>query len=204
MLITPTQFLQCFPGHAHAQEWADAINTICPQYDITPGDRLNCFLAQCGHECEGFTVIKENLNYSAEALTKTWPLRFPPTIAAVYARQPEKIANRAYENRMGNGDESSGDGYKYRGRGCIQLTGKSNYAAFAKRKSMTLDEVIPYLETRQGALESACYYWLTRCLNDFADHGDMKGLTKAINGGYNGLQDRLDRYEHVCKVMNGG
>lgn len=201
MLITKEQFLECFPEHGHAQEWADAINEILPQYEITTPDRLICFLAQCGHECEGFTQIKENLNYSAEALQKTWPLRFPANLAAVYARQPEKIGNRAYADRMGNGSEASGDGFKYRGRGCIQLTGKANYSDFAKRKGMALEDVATYLETRPGALESACFYWDSRDLNDWADHKDMLALTKKINGGVNGLADRMTRYNHIKGVL---
>lgn len=200
-MITREQFLACFPGHAHPQEWADAINEICLKYGINTTPRLVAFLAQCGHECIGFTKIIENLNYSAEALTRTWPRRFPHDVAAQYARQPERVGNRAYADRMGNGPESSGDGFRYRGRGCIQLTGKDNYAAFAKHVGLALEDVTKYLETRPGALESACYYWQTRNLNPLADAGDMVTLTKRINGGTLGLADRLELFKRIGKVF---
>ena len=115
------------PTNKNIDVWVEAMNTILPKYDIVTPKRLAAFLAQTAHESAGFTAVRENLNYSAQGLMKTWPARFNQTTAAAYARQPEKIANKVYANRMGNGDEASGDGWRYRGRGLIQFTGKANY-----------------------------------------------------------------------------
>lgn len=164
-------------------------------YKINTPLRLAAFLAQVDHESQGFTRTLENLNYSATALTATWPKRFPPEIALQYHRQPERIANRAYADRMGNGAESSGDGWRYRGRGYIQLTGRDNYMDFSRNKRMPLEEVAAYLETEQGAMESAAWWYSSRNLNALADKGDIKGMTKVINGGYNGLADRVALYD---------
>jgi putative chitinase len=132
----------------------------------------------------------------------TWPRRFPNVdIANQYARKPEKIANKVYSDRLGNGPESSGDGWRYRGRGAIQLTGKSNYIEFAKSVNMKLEDVIPYLETTKGAVESACFFWNNNNLNKFADRLDMRGLTKAINGGFHGLQQRTDKFNKIIGIL---
>jgi len=120
------------PTNKNIDVWVEAMNTILPKYDIVTPKRLAAFLAQTAHESAGFTAVRENLNYSAQALMKTWPSRFNATTAAAYARQPEKIANKVYANRMGNGDEASGDGWRYRGRGLIQTTGKANYTKLAQ------------------------------------------------------------------------
>jgi putative chitinase len=195
MSISVDQFKKLFPANPDPAAWVTALNAILPGYGITTPLRVAAFLAQCGHESEGFTALKENLNYSAEALTRTWPKRFPVDVAPQYARQPERIANRAYADRMGNGPEESGDGWKYRGRGVIQLTGKDNYLAFAGAIKMPFSEIVSYLETNAGAIESACWYWSTRNLNALADAGNVTALTRAINGGTNGLSDRQARYE---------
>lgn len=200
-MLTAEQFKQCFPNNHEPQEWTDALNAVLPNYGITSPLRLAAFLAQCGHESEGFTAVKENLNYSAQALTATWPKRFPPEVAKSYARQCDHIANRAYADRLGNGPESSGDGWKYRGRGVIQITGKDNYRAFAKCVGKSLEDVTGYLETKQGAVESACWYWSTRVLSPLADKEDMDRITRVINGGTNGMADRMARYEHIKEVL---
>lgn len=200
-MVTVDQFKKLFPGNKEAEAWTDALNAVLPRYGITTDLRTAAFLAQCGHESNGFTAIRENLNYSAEALTATWPKRFPKQIAEQYARQPERIANRAYADRMGNGPEASGDGWKHRGRGVIQLTCKSNYVAFAKAVGKSYDEVFSYLETKEGAVESACWYWSTRGLNALADAQKFIALTKAINGGTNGIDDRMARYERAIDVF---
>jgi putative chitinase len=122
-------------------------------------------------------------------------------IAAAYAGKQELIANKIYANRMGNGDESSGDGFRYCGRGLIQLTGKTNYQNFADSLEMDVEDVPAYLATFEGAAQSACWFWETNNLNRFADVGDIKGLTKAINGGYIGLEDRIKHYEHALHVL---
>jgi len=173
---------------------------ILPKYGITTPRRRAAFLAQCHHESAGFTRIEENLNYSTQGLIKTWPGDFDAKNAGVYAHQPQKIANRAYANRMGNGPEKSGDGWHFRGRGLIQITGRSNYSAFASFKGMSLDEVVSYLETADGALESACWFWKTHGLNIFADSGSFREITHRINGGYNGEAEREALYHQYLEA----
>ena len=176
--------------------FVEGLQTACDQFEINTISRLACFLAQVGHESGGFNAVKENLNYGAKGLRGTFPKYFPTDeIATEYERQPEKIANRVYANRMGNGDEASGDGFKYRGRGLIQLTGCNNYTAFAGDIGLSLDETIDYLETYEGAAMSAAWFWWKNNLNDLADSEDMLNLTKRINGGTIGLQDRIHHFE---------
>lgn len=164
--------------------------------------RMAAFLAQVAHESGGFNFVKEGLNYSAAALRKTWPKRFPTLAEAqLYARNAEKIANKVYANRMGNGTEASGDGFKFRGRGLIQLTGKDNYTKFAESIDKTLDETIAYLETPEGAVASAAWFWDTNKLNVYADKGDFVGLTRRINGGTIGLADRQHHYQIALKAL---
>jgi putative chitinase len=144
----------------------------------------------------------ENLNYSAKGLVGTFKKYFPTEeIAKQYERKPEKIANRVYANRMGNGDENSGDGYKYRGRGLIQLTGKFNYTKFSQSIDLSLDETVKYLETPEGAVASAGWFWDNNKLNRFCDNDDFITLTKRINGGTIGLADRKHHYEIALKVL---
>ena len=189
------------PTNKNIDIWVEAMNKILPKYDIVTPRRLAAFLAQTAHESAGFTAVRENLNYSAQGLMKTWPSRFNATIAATYARQPEKIANKVYANRMGNGDEASGDGWRYRGRGLIQTTGKANYTKLAQYIKKTLQETIEYCETVEGAVESACFYWVSNNLNAIADTGDMAALTRRINGGVIGLADRLDKYKKTLEAL---
>lgn len=200
-MITIDQFRQLFPDAVNPGEWVLALTTHLPAYEINIPQRVRAFLAQCGHESQGFTAVVENLNYSAAALTSTWPKRFPPAAAEQYARQPERIANRAYADRMGNGPESSGDGWKFRGKGCIQITGRDNVTAFAKHAGMSLEAVCGYLLTIQGAVHSACWWWKNNGCNELADGGSVDILTKRINGGTNGLEDRIARYELVGRVI---
>lgn len=189
------------PTNKNIDIWVDAMNTILPKYDIVTPKRLAAFLAQTAHESAGFTAVRENLNYSAQGLMKTWPSRFNSATATAYARQPEKIANKVYANRMGNGDEASGDGWRYRGRGLIQTTGKANYTKLAQYIKKTLQETIEYCETVEGAVESACFYWVSNNLNAIADTGDMTTLTRRINGGVIGLADRLDKYKKTLEAL---
>jgi len=201
MNITTEQFKSLFPRATEPEAWAAALSAIMPRYGINTSLRIAAFLAQCGHESAGFTRLVENLNYSAEALTRVWPTRFPPEIARQYARQPERIANRAYADRMGNGPEASGDGWRYRGRGLIQLTGADNYRAFARAVGATLEDVCANLETKTWAVESACWYWSTRGLNALADVRDVIAITKRINGGTNGIDDRQARYAQALTTF---
>lgn len=165
--------------------------------------RMAAFLAQVAHESGAFNFTKEGLSYSAQSLMKVWPKRFPTlAIAKQYARNPQKIANKVYANRMGNGSEASGDGYKFCGRGLIQLTGKDNYSRFAKSIGKSLDETVAYLETPEGAVASAAWFWDANKLNIYADKGDFVGLTRRINGGTIGLADRKHHYDIALKALN--
>lgn len=178
------------------------IKPLFEKYEINSGNRVAGFLAQCSHESCDFKVLQENLNYSAEALLKVFPKYFKSKEEAdKYARNPEKIANRIYANRMGNGPEESGDGYKYRGRGYIQLTGKNNYTKFAEVTGKNLDEAVDYCVSSKGALESALYYWKVNNINSYCDKDDIKGMTKAINGGFIGLEEREKKYNEYKKIL---
>ncbi len=164
--------------------------------------RIAAFLAQVGHESGGFNFTKENLNYSAKALQSVFKKYFPTEKDALkYERKPEQIANRVYANRMKNGTEQSGDGWKYRGRGLIQLTGKENYTNFATYINKSLDDTIQYLETTEGAVMSAIWFWDKNNLNTFCDRDDFVGLTRRINGGTNGLADRQHHYDIAIKLI---
>jgi putative chitinase len=186
----------------HIDHWHEAIDQLLPEYDITTPARVAAFVAQCAHESGNFAFIKENLNYRAVSLMKTFGKYFPTMdLALQYEKRPEKIANRVYANRMGNGDEASGDGYRFCGRGLIQLTGRDNYTFFAGSLGIPVEDASEYLATFEGAAQSACWFWETNNLNRFADAGDIKGLTRAINGGYIGLEDRIRHYEHALHVM---
>lgn len=200
--FTEDQLTQLLSGNQYVHEWFEALTNVLPQYDITSAQRVAAFISQCGHESNGFTAIKENLNYRAESLVKVWPRSFPDAnTAQKYAHNPEMIANRAYANRMGNGDESSGDGFKFCGRGLIQLTGRNNYQLFANSKQMNIDDIPAYLATFEGAVDSACWFWNKNNLNSIADTGDIVTLTKRINGGTLGLDDRTNRYNQALSVL---
>jgi putative chitinase len=187
-------------------EWFSAMNEILPVFGLTTVNRVASFLAQCGHESADFSVLTENLNYSADGLNKIFGKYFKDVPATDYARKPEKIANRIYANRMGNGPESSGEGWKYRGRGPIQLTGKSNYSAFAhdffEDPETVMDDPDLVTDDIPTALYSALWFWQKNNLNKFADVGDIKGMTKVINGGYLGLEERQSHYNHAIDVLS--
>ena len=199
------QIVHLLHGNADAAAWADAAMEILPKYEINTPNRIAGFFAQCGHESMNFTVLSENLNYRAETLEKLFSKYFSKAgrNAADYAKQPEKIANVIYASRMGNGDTASGDGYKFRGRGVVQLTGRDNYTAFGKSVGMTPEQVIDYVQTKKGALESACWYWASRKINIACDEGDLVKMTKLVNGGTIGLEDRRKHYEAALAVLGG-
>jgi putative chitinase len=207
-MITGQQFAQLFPRAQDPESWAKAMNDVFPTYEINTPQRVAAFLAQCGHESGGWTIFEENLNYSAQGLNSIFKKYFPTIDSAQpYARQPEKIANRIYSNRMGNGDESSGDGYKYRGRGPIQLTGRANYTKFAQEMFDDWQNVIDNPDwvtaDRDFALMSAIWFWNANKLNVQADSGDIKLMTKKINGGYIGLDDRIAHYQQCMQLLVG-
>jgi len=203
-MITVEQFAQMFPKNKNQQGWTAALVEVLPTYEINTPERIASFLAQCGHESAGFTVLQENLNYSAEGLNKIFHKYFPTLESAQpYARKPEMIANRVYANRMGNGDEHSGEGYKYRGRGPIQLTGKDNYAAcsdFLFQDDTLLNDPDMLLDP-EYALHSACWFWWKNDLNTFADSADLVTMTKRINGGTIGLDDRIKHYNEAMEIF---
>lgn len=205
MEITVEQLKQIIPNNLYVDQWCEALNKILPDYGIDTPQRVSAFLAQCAHESGGFTALKENLNYRAETLRKVFPKYFPDdATAAQYASQPNKqelIANRVYANRMGNGDEASGDGFRYCGRGLIQLTGKQNYCKFAESIDTPVDQIPEFLATFEGAIQSACWFWETNNLNQYADSGDILTMTKRINGGTIGLADRQAHYTHALQVF---
>jgi putative chitinase len=185
--------------------WHHALEQLLPDYEINTPERIAAFIAQCAHESGGFTALKENLNYKAASLRKLFPKYFPDdATASHYASLPNKqeaIANRIYASRMGNGDEASGDGYRFCGRGLIQLTGRDNYTFFAGSLEISVEEATEYLATFEGAAQSACWFWETNKLNQWADKGDIVTLTKRINGGTIGLEDRIKHYEHALHVL---
>jgi len=186
----------------HIDHWYTALAQLLDDYDINTPLRVAHFVAQCAHESGNFVFIKENLNYRAAGLRKTFGKYFPTDeLAKQYEKRPEKIANRVYANRMGNGDEASGDGYLYCGRGLIQLTGKDNYTFFAGSLGISTAEASEYLATFEGAVQSACWFWEQNNLNRFADANDVRGLTRAINGGENGLADRQKHTEHAIHIL---
>ena len=183
-------------------EWYQALINNLPLYEINTPERVAAFIAQCAHESGGFKRLKENLNYKWESLRRVFPKYFPTDdVAQEYAHKPEQIANRIYGSRMGNGDESSGDGFRYCGRGLIQLTGRNNYTKFAESIGMAVEEVPQLLETYDGAVKSACWFWSSNNLNQWADAGDILTMTKRINGGTIGLEDRIKHYNHAMEVL---
>lgn len=207
MELTQEQLKKLLPRNPYISQWHNALAQLLPDYQINTEKRIAAFIAQCAHESGNFMVIEENLNYKAATLRKIFPKYFPTdALAQDYASRPNKqqaIANKVYANRMGNGDEASGDGYRYRGRGLIQLTGRQNYSWFAASLEITPEEASEYLTTFEGAAQSACWFWETNNLNQWADKGDIVTLTKRINGGTIGLDDRIKHYEHALHILGG-
>lgn len=201
--FTAQQVREFLRSNSEADEWYIAMNTVLPKWEINSVERVSGFLSQCAHESNNFKSIVENLNYSAVQLNKVFAKYFVKAgrDAKLYERQPEKIANVVYADRLGNGNTNSGEGWKFRGRGLIQLTGKSNYSNFAEYKKMSLDEVISYLQTKEGALESACWFWNSRNINRAADARDIKTMTRLVNGGENGLADRTEKWEKALIIF---
>ena len=187
--------------HIGAQ-WVDALNDTFERFNINSPRQQAAFIGQCGHECGNFKVLEENLNYRAATLMKLWPKRFPTLeVANQYAGNPKKIANMVYASRMGNRDESSGDGYRFRGRGCIQLTGHANY--FHAGKALGIDFVADpdLVGTPKYAALTAGWFWSTHNCNVLSEAADWIGLTKKINGGTIGLDDRVKHTNEALAVL---
>lgn len=203
-MLTSVQFKDLFPNCKDPEGWVEAMNEVFPKYDISTPGRIAAFVAQCGHESGGWRTFSENLNYSAKALDAIFGKYFVRAgrDAEEYHRQPEKIANVVYANRMDNGDTDSGDGWRYRGRGPIQLTGKANYTAFANDMDVdVVDNPDLVSEDKEIALMSAIWFWNKNKLNQYADTGDIKTMTKRINGGYIGLEDRIHHYKEAMAML---
>lgn len=189
-------------SRTNAAKYADALDDTMSAYSINTNRRKAMFIAQILHESGLLSTVVENLNYRADRLLVVFPKYFKTSAQAnAYAKQPEKIANRVYANRLGNGDEASGDGYRFRGRGAIQLTGRANYNACGGQVGHDLIADPSWLETPEGALKSAAWFWTKNGLNTLADTGDFVAVTKRINGGTNGLKDRQALYNKASALI---
>jgi putative chitinase len=200
-LLTAEQFAAIFPKHKDPETWAATLDYVLFEFGLVEPQQIAMFLAQCGHESAEFTVFQENLNYSADGLMKTFPKYFRDVDPARYARQPQRIANRVYANRMENGNEASGDGWKYRGRGVIQLTGRRNYRLCSKYlyddENVLLNDPDILLEKRDGLL-AALWFWEVHNLDDI---DDIVKSTRIINGGQHGIKDRTRLYNLSLSVL---
>lgn len=198
------QAVGCSPPRAAS--WLPHIVNAMGCFDIDTARRQAAFLAQVGHESGGLLIVTENLNYSASGLTALFAKHFAPGEAEAFARQPEKIANRIYSSRMGNGDEASGDGWRFRGRGLIQLTGRDNYKDCGNGISADLLVNPDMLAQPETAAMSAAWYWWAHGLSHFADSEDFTKITQVINGGQTGADDRLKLWaaaKLALRVTNG-
>jgi putative chitinase len=207
-LLTEAQLAAMIPTNKEVAAWCEELNKALPKYDITTPERIAGFISQCAHESMDFNAMSENLNYREETLNKVFPRYFGPgkRSAAEYAKNPEKIANYVYMDEFRTsklGNVQPGDGWRFRGRGLKQLTGRDNYTRFAKDYDMTAEEAAVWVETKEGALASALWFWNTNNLNTVADTGSVLALTKKINGGDIGLADRQARYEKAMAVLTG-
>jgi len=207
-LLTVDQLRAMIPSNKEVEEWCEELNKALPKYDITTDERIAGFVSQCAHESMDFNAMSENLNYREETLNKVFPRYFGPgkRNAAEYAKNPEKIANYVYMDEFRSsklGNTQPGDGWRFRGRGLKQLTGRDNYTRFAKDYGMTAEEAAAWVETKEGALASALWFWKTNNLNPIADTGNVAALTKKINGGDIGLADRQARYAKAMAALGG-
>jgi putative chitinase len=207
-LLTEAQLAAMIPTNKEVAAWCEELNKALPKYDITTDQRIAGFISQCAHESMDFNAMSENLNYREETLNKVFPRYFGPgkRNAAEYAKNPEKIANYVYMDEFRTsklGNTQPGDGWRFRGRGLKQLTGRDNYTRFAKDYGMTAEEAAVWVETKEGALASALWFWNINKLNAVADIGSVPALTKKINGGDIGLPDRQARYEKAMAVLTG-
>lgn len=206
---------------ATAQKWVDAVAAACQEFGIDTPQRIAGFLSQCAHESGGFERLQENLNYSADGMAGIWPKRFavlgpdgkpvkkdgknqPNKFALALHRKPEMIANVVYSGRMGNGPTESGEGWKYRGRGLKQLTGKTNHSNCSKGLGVDLVDNPDLLLEPIYAARSAAWFWSTNKCNVYADAEDIEGLTRRINGGLIGIDDRKKRYASAMRSFSAG
>ena len=210
MKLTVEQLGAMIPSNNEVEAWCQELNRALPKYDIDTPKRVAAFISQCAHESRDFTALEENLNYSRGALERVFGRYFGEgkRDAAEYARNPEKIANYVYmdeyrSKRGALGNTQPGDGWRFRGKGLKQLTGRNNVEGFAKDYGMSADEASEWLETKEGALASALWFWDKNSLNEIADTGSVKAATKRINGGDIGLDDRQRRYATAIQALTG-
>jgi len=210
MQITLDQFRAMIPTNREPEEWYEIALKMFAKYEINTPNRIAGFMAQCAHESADFTRLEENLNYSADALYRVFGKRYfkSKSHAQEYHRQPEKIANYVYmdknrSRRGALGNVEDGDGWRFRGRGIKQLTGRSNYTAFGNDVGMSAEDAAEYLSTKQGAFESACWFWEKNNLERYADRNDIVGMSKRVNGGKIGLDDRKARYARALDILSG-
>ena len=182
-------------------EWSEPLTTTFTSFGIDDVRKQAAFIGQCSHECNHFKVLEENLNYRAETLQKLFGHKFKSGEIQVYAHHPEKIANRIYGNRMGNREESSGDGWRFHGRGCIQLTGHDNYWHFGQAINKDMVKEPQLVATPMYAALSAGWFWKTHGCNELAESQNWEGLTKRINGGIFGLQERIALTTKALEVL---
>jgi len=182
-------------------EWSEPLTTTFATFGVNDVKKQAAFIGQCSHECNHFKTLEENLNYRAETLQKLFGHKFQPDEFALYAHQPEKIANRIYANRMGNRDEKSGDGWRFHGRGCIQLTGHDNYYHFGQAVQRDMVKEPQLVATPMYAALSAGWFWKTHGCNDLAESGNNEGLCKRINGGLFGLNERNELTRKALAVL---
>ena len=201
MLITEELLRRCMPRCKEPWEWAPYLNDRLEEIEVNTPEQVAAFIAQTGHESLDYNILEENLNYSEDALNRVFGKYFRDVSAKSYARNPSKIASRVYANRMGNGPESSGEGWLYRGRGILQVTGKNNYgkcSEYIYDDSSVLLNDPDLLTDKEPALMSAIWYWDVNGLRNITNFVE---LTRRINGGTNGLSDRVDRYERALGVL---
>lgn len=209
--LTARQLTLIMPACTAPEEWSAALNPAMARFEIVNAGRMAAFLAQIGHESGQLNRLAENLNYSAKRLMQVWPGRFPTLEKALpNERNPEKLAGYVYAKRLGNGDEASGDGWRYRGRGLIQLTGRGNYRAAAGGIGLPLEEQPDLLVQPEAAALSAAWFWKSHGLNELADDNnddndleDFRTISKRINGGTVGLKERMTLWERAKRVLKG-
>lgn len=208
MQISHDKLNEIVPGGGR---WAGAISAAAERFDISTPARMAAFIAQIAHESARFTRLVENLNYSAEGLARTWPGRYrdehrggPNDLAMRLHRRPEMIANNAYANRMGNGDEASGDGWRFRGRGLIQLTGRENYEKCGAALGLPLTIRPQLLEEKDAAALAAAWFWKVNGCNELADVAAFTSITRKINGGTHGIDDRVKLWNRAQIMLGVG
>jgi putative chitinase len=202
MEITLNIFKALVPHNRNPEQWFAPLNQALKDFEINTTLRIAHFMAQCSHESGDFNYTVENLNYDSNGLLKIFPYYFKSVSGAtLYAHNPEKIANYVYANRLGNGDVNSGDGWKYRGRGILQITGRRRYDQIGKQLSMDFITHPELVETPEFACKTAGLYWKNNNINHYADLNNILGCTLAVNGGYNGLDDRKNRFNAIIALL---